>query len=816
MLGGFFVAVIVALGFPAFAEISSRGEPTWGVYSLDTDTETDSIRSLVWAIEQIGDRVYVGGKFLEVRQDANGTPVSQPYLAAFDAKSGKFIADFRPVIDGAVYSLQASPDGTRLFVGGEFASVDGDNETRALAAIDPNTGMVDKAFRAKATQTSGAKAIVMGMTVSGQHLYLAGRFNQVGGGPRPKLATDKVARVSLADGTADQSLAPKISGGSVWGVAVAPDGSKIFLAGAHDSVDGDSRGADYSVLSASDGSLIGAQSDIGGNSSNKNRWYGQDVVAVGDHVFWGGSQHILQVFRISDGALVRQHSTDYGGDYQDLEVVGDRVYASCHCYTNHYADHDWWADRKPSDAVAVNPIRYVAAYSAVTGGHLPSFALDASAAKAGVWAIHGDPDSGCLWVGGDVSRITTVGGTDRATGGFAQFCPGQGGDSRAPDIPGDLTQTRSENRKIVVRWNPSDDNLGTTRYEVRRDGTIVGEVKHGYANHYWFTDPGLEPKTVYEYEVVAIDGADNRSSAAVVRAATLGAISEVDEEAPTRPGDLTQTRSEKHKIVVRFDASSDNVSVDHYQVLRNSTPVGTISSTSANRYWYTDTGLDPGVEYNYEVVAVDGAANRSTPATIVAATSGASIESDTEPPSQPGDPSQTRSENTKVVISFSASTDNVSVDRYEIIRDGKPAGTKPATSANRYWYTATDLARATNYHFEIVAVDGAGNRSPATLITAGTTGAPAGEPPPAPGGLRSTLQTRERIVLKWESVIGADEYVVMRRTGDSDWETISTKGGVWYTDPGLGPATEYVYQVVAINGMGPSAPSPELSVSTLP
>ena len=256
------LALVLALPVQAGAEINTHAEITWGVYGLDTSTETDQIRSLVFAIEQIGDTIYVGGKFLEARPSANGAASAQPYLAAFNASTGAFISSFRPQLESAVYALEASPDGSRLFVAGEFRSIDGDTEAHGLAALDPVTGAVDTTWRSKLANTSGARPMVMSLTTSGSQLYASGRFDRVGGMSRPLHHTDKVTRVSVADGTVDTSLTTDIDGGAVWGVAVAPDASKIYLAGYHDLVDGNPAGADYSVLNP-DGSLIPSWSDHG-------------------------------------------------------------------------------------------------------------------------------------------------------------------------------------------------------------------------------------------------------------------------------------------------------------------------------------------------------------------------------------------------------------------------------------------------------------------------------------------------------------------------------------------------------------------------
>ena len=350
------------------------------MYGLDTTTETDAIASQVFAIEQIGNRIYVAGKFLEARPDANGTPVAQPYLAAFDATSGALIPSFRPQVESPVYALAASPDGTRLFVAGEFRSINGNANAKGLAALDPVTGAVDTTWQAKVANASGARPFVKSLTIAGDQLYLAGRFDQVGGGRQPLHTTEKLARVSVATGAVDTTLSADIDGGAVWGVAVAPDASKIYLAGYHDRVDGNPAGADYAVLDAVTGRFIPALSAHPNNSSNVDRRYGQDVVAVNGLVFWGGSEHVLRVYRASDGALLHSHSTDRGGDFQDLEVVGDRVYGTCHCYTNTFADYDYWLTRNSNPfGVVKAPIKYVAAYSALTGDYLQGFLLDASA-----------------------------------------------------------------------------------------------------------------------------------------------------------------------------------------------------------------------------------------------------------------------------------------------------------------------------------------------------------------------------------------------------------------------------------------------------
>lgn len=79
-----------------------------------------------------------------------------------------------------------------------------------------------------------------------------------------------------------------------------------------------------------------------------------------------------------------------------------------------------------------------------------------------------------------------------------------------------------------------------------------------------------------------------------------------DTTPPSAPGNLTATAVGGDRVDLSWSASTDNVGVDHYRVLRNNTVVGTTTGAS-----YSDTGLTPGTAYAYVVRAVDLANNVS-------------------------------------------------------------------------------------------------------------------------------------------------------------------------------------------------------------
>jgi chitodextrinase len=119
---------------------------------------------------------------------------------------------------------------------------------------------------------------------------------------------------------------------------------------------------------------------------------------------------------------------------------------------------------------------------------------------------------------------------------------------------------------------------------------------------------------------------------------------------------------------------------------------------------HTDTGLSPGTAYAYQVVAFDAAGNVSTAATASATT----LATDTVAPSAPGNLTGTEAKGKKVVLAWSASSDNVGVARYRVFRNGAQVATTAGTG-----YTDALGGRATVTYY-VLAYDAAGNVSPAS------------------------------------------------------------------------------------------------------
>jgi hypothetical protein len=101
--------------------------------------------------------------------------------------------------------------------------------------------------------------------------------------------------------------------------------------------------------------------------------------------------------------------------------------------------------------------------------------------------------------------------------------------------------------------------------------------------------------------------------------------------------------------------------------------------------------------------------------TVVCATS---TVPDNTPPSAPTNLSASAANSGEVDLSWSASTDNIGVSSYDILRDGSKVGSVPG---NALTYRDTTVAASTSYSYTVVARDAAGNSSPASNTAAVTT-----------------------------------------------------------------------------------------------
>jgi chitodextrinase len=115
--------------------------------------------------------------------------------------------------------------------------------------------------------------------------------------------------------------------------------------------------------------------------------------------------------------------------------------------------------------------------------------------------------------------------------------------------------------------------------------------------------------------VRAVDAAGNVSADSNTITPTTAAAPVPDTTAPSAPSGLAASNVAQTSLTLNWSASTDNVAVTGYRVLRNGVQVGTPTGTT-----FADSGLVANTTYTYVVRAVDAAGNVSADSNTITPT----------------------------------------------------------------------------------------------------------------------------------------------------------------------------------------------------
>jgi chitodextrinase len=213
---------------------------------------------------------------------------------------------------------------------------------------------------------------------------------------------------------------------------------------------------------------------------------------------------------------------------------------------------------------------------------------------------------------------------------------------------------------------------------------------------------GLTQATTYAMKVRARDAAGNWSAWSSVLNVTTPDVS-----APSVPAGLAAaSNTTGTSFTLNWTASTDNVAVTAYEVVRDTTSLG--EAAGATRAL---TGLTQATTYAMKVRARDAAGNYSAYSTVLNVTT-----PDLTAPTVPGTPSATSLTLNSFTFTWTASSDNLAVTGYEVFKDGVSQGTTTGLSM-----ALTGLTPTTTYAMTVRARDAAANWSAQTAALNVTT-----------------------------------------------------------------------------------------------
>ena len=261
---------------------------------------------------------------------------------------------------------------------------------------------------------------------------------------------------------------------------------------------------------------------------------------------------------------------------------------------------------------------------------------------------------------------------------------------------------------------------------------------------------------------------------------------------PEAPTNLVATATGQTTISLTWDAVPNATS---YNVYSN----GNVVVSGFAQTTYIVKNLTPGIQYCYEVKAVNEAGESEASESACATT-----ESEPVTPTVPAAPTNlvaTVTGQTAISLTWNAVQNATSYNVY----NGETVVVSGLTVTS---YTVEGLTAGTEYCYNVTAVNEIGESEHSTEACATTLAVPTAPAPPT--NLVATATGQTTISLTWNAVQNATSYNVY------NGETVVVSGltVTSYTVEGLTAGTQYCYKVTAVNEVGESEASTEACATT--
>jgi len=365
--------------------------------------------------------------------------------------------------------------------------------------------------------------------------------------------------------------------------------------------------------------------------------------------------------------------------------------------------------------------------------------------------------------------------------------------STIPATPPNLRATPSGPTEIQLTW---DAVPGATGYALQRRVNSGNWVSLSGVSGTSHTDSGLDPSTMYDYEVSASNAAGSSPWSAVVTATTQ------DPQAPAAP--TLMASGSGFTITLTWTAPNDGGSaITSYEI--ESSPDGStwttlVPAAAADATMYADANLPGGTVKHYQIRAINSVGDGAWSASQSAAVAPAAPVLEAEAGYR------------QVMLTWTqggdASVTSYRIEKLDAQSDWATETSLPG-STSPLRYTDTGLADSTVHTYRIIAINAAGESGESNSADATTLAQPVQAPGP-PASLTAATGAG-MVTLTWTAPLFNGGASVTEYEYRYKEDTVAAWTGIGWTSAGdkltvevkpLKPAILYDFEVRARNSSG--------------
>ena len=506
---------------------------------------TVQINGVVWGQATVGNTVYVTGSFSQSRPAgaAAGTnQTARSNLLAYNITTGALITSFNHPLNAQGRYVSASPDGTRVYVGGDFTTVDGVSHGH-IVAFDTATGARVASFAPTMNGT------VRAITATNSTVYVAGDFTTANGTARTYFAAFAASNGAL------QAWNPVVNAGGT-AIVLAPDNSRVILGGRFTTING----AAFTGIGAVN-STTGANVSWNPNFPIKDAGSGAALtrlVADGSLIY--GTAYQFQTGGNFEGRFAADPYTgnivwlnSCHGDSYDAWPIGQVLYSAGHSHdcsdaedfsqdlTNVFDSTHYMTMAESTFPTGIERNAVFAGGPGIPGPRYSSFGGQPHSAQLNwyptlslgtftgqsqaAWSVTGN--SNYLSVGGEFPRVNGTAQQGLVRFAIRSIAPNAIGPANSSNLTPTAVSQTSGTARVTWRAGQDQDNEVLT-YRLYRDGGNTPIYTQTLNSRFWYRpmlgylDTGLAIGSSHTYRVTVTDPIGNVRTSGTSAAVTIG------------------------------------------------------------------------------------------------------------------------------------------------------------------------------------------------------------------------------------------------------------------------------------------------------